>query len=85
MEHRHLVEHSDPRIRVAWSSSEAIEISSLFQRVGNGKQSGQRSKGTDAFYFIKQDNVPKNKAKDTTCTRVVCTICEIKNLSIEQE
>ena len=35
-------------------------------------------KGTNTFFFIKQNKVPKNKAKEVACDLIVCTMREMK-------
>ena len=49
-----------------------------FHGVGEGDQNGQRIKGTEAFFFVNYDKVPKHKIKEVTYARFVCTIRKMK-------
>ena len=78
IEFRHLASHKNPKIRATWSESASNELGMLFQGAGRNNKGSQRTKVTNAFFFISREKVPNIKIKDITYARVVCNIREIK-------
>ena len=58
LEYKHLI--ANPKTRATWSHSYGNEIGRLAQGMPG------RNTGTNTIFFIKKDQVPKERAKDVT-------------------
>lgn len=67
LEYRHLLRN--PKFRPTWSHSAANEFGRLAQGVGT-----RIPKGTNTIFFIRKEDVPPDRLKDTTYGRFVCTV-----------
>ena len=67
LEYRHLIEH--PKFSKDWLASGANAFYCLFQGSKAGAYSTRQIKGTNTLFWIKRDQVPKNKK--ATYARVV--------------
>ena len=73
LEHRQLCRH--PQMGPIWYYSYSNELGRLFQGIGKGSTStGQRTKFTDTFRVIQFANIPRNRRKVITFTKVVCKL-----------
>ena len=71
LEHRQLRIH--PNLGPIWEVSYSNELGLLCQGVVKGPTStGQRTKGTDNFCVIRFKNIPRERHKGITFTKVVC-------------
>jgi hypothetical protein len=70
LEYRHLI--SNPKTKAVWAHSYGNEIGRLAQGMPG------RNKGTNTIFFIRQDQVPRNRIKDTTYGLITCLVCAEK-------
>ena len=61
LEYRHLINHSDPKIRKQWQLSGANEFGRTMQGVGKSRKKEDRVEGTDTMHLIHKKDIPKNK------------------------
>ena len=64
-----------PRLQGIWKTSFSNEMGRLCQGVGtspNGK--GKRVEGTNIFFAIKFENIPKDRLNEICYTSVVCEV-----------
>ena len=77
LEHRQLFHHT--AYKELWSRSYSNKIVHLFQGVGsNPNNTVQHVKCTNTFKFIRYENIPRDRCKDITSSKVVCLICPEK-------
>ena len=80
MKYKHLIEH--PKFKKDWLKSGANEFYRLFQGSKKKMDGTQRIKGTNTLFWVKKEQVPKNKK--VTYARVCCDVRTEKKRSIEQ-
>ena len=64
-----------PKLSNIWNESYSKELGRLFQGIGkltNG--ANQLVKGTNTFHLINDENIPINRHKEITYTKVVCLV-----------
>jgi hypothetical protein len=65
----------DPRYKVTWDKSYANELGKLCQGIGIGTKPGTKCvDGTNTFFMINYDDIPKHKQKEICHTLVVCEV-----------
>ena len=77
LEHRQLCRHT--KLGPIWDASYDNELGRLFQ--GFEKEptgTGQRTKGTNTFCVIRFKNIPRERYKGTTFTKVFYKLCPEK-------
>ena len=67
MEYRHLIKH--PKHKGTWGNSFGDEVGRLAQ---GRKKSGLE--GTNTFFFVNFDQIPKDRIKDITYDRICCNV-----------
>ena len=73
LNYRHLLCH--PRLSKIWMPSASNELGRLCQGIGVGPDgTGKRIDGTDTFFAIQYDDIPKDRRKEVTYTSVVCEV-----------
>ena len=71
VEHLQLQHHPD--YKEVWDCSYSNKLGRLCQGFGsNSTNTGQRVKGTNTFKFIRYENIPHNRRKEITFSKVVC-------------
>ena len=72
LEHRQLRRH--PKYKDIWATSYANELGRLCQGVGTSPtdSSKKRVEGTDTFHVVNFDDIPSDRRKEITYTKVVC-------------
>ena len=80
MEYKHLIKH--PKFKKDWLKSGANEFYRLFQGSKKKMDGTQRIEGTNTLFWVKKEQVPKNKK--VTYTRVYCDVRPEKEEIIEQ-
>jgi hypothetical protein len=66
LEYRHLI--GNPKTKAAWAHSYGDEIGRLAQGMPG------RNEGTNTIFFIRQDQVPRDRMKDTTYGLITCLV-----------
>ena len=73
LEYRQLCNH--PKYAKIWNQSFTNKMGHLCQVVGKGIDGEvQRIKGTDTFFMVDYEDIPRNQRKEITYTSVVCTV-----------
>ncbi len=73
LEYKQLRNH--PKLGDIWSKSYANELGRLCQGIGASPTGDQkRVNGTDTFYIIDYKDIPINRRKEITYTKVVCKV-----------
>ena len=71
LEYRQLRAH--PKYQAVWNQSYANELGRLCQGIGTGPAANsQRVTGTNSFYPIHYEDIPRDRRKEITYTKVVC-------------
>ena len=64
-----------PKFQETWNKSFSNEMGILWQGVGTGDNGlGKRVEGTDTFYFIYFEDIPKDCLKEICYTSLVCEV-----------
>ena len=64
-----------PRLQDMWKTSFSNEMSILFHGLGTGTNGkGKRVEGTNTFFAIKFENIPKDRLHEIWYTSVVCEV-----------
>jgi hypothetical protein len=71
LKYRHLI--GNPKTKAVWAHSYGNEIGQLAQGMPG------RNTGTNTILFIRPDQVPRDRMKDTTYGLVTCLVCPEKN------
>ena len=66
LEYWHLI--GNPKTKAVWAHSYGNEIGRLAQRMPG------RNKGMNTIFFIRRDQVPRNRIKDTTYGLITCLV-----------
>jgi hypothetical protein len=66
LEYRHLI--SNPKTKEVWGHSYGNEIGRLAQGMP------RRNMGTNTIFFIRRDQVPRDRIKDTTYGLITCLV-----------
>ena len=66
LEYRHLI--NNPKTKAVWAHSYGNEIGRLAQGMPG------RNKGTNTIFFIRRDQVPRDRIKDTTYGLITCLV-----------
>jgi hypothetical protein len=78
LEYRQL--HKHPTLGQVWSKSYANELGCLCQGVGSTADgSAKHVEGTDTFYIIDYKDIPMDRRKEITYSKVVCKVCPEKS------
>ena len=77
LEYRQLLKHN--KLKETWNYSAANEYGGLTQGIG-----GRIKNPTDTIVFIRKEQVPKDRLKDTTYGKYVCTVRPQKAEQIAQ-
>eukprot|EP00804_Cyclotella_cryptica_P010308 CCRYP_012223-RA/>CCRYP_012223-RA protein AED:0.11 eAED:0.15 QI:0/0/0/1/0/0.5/2/0/935 len=78
LEYRQLRTH--PRLGSVWNKSYANELGRLCQGIGSNQDGdGKRVEGTDTFYVVDYEDIPADRRKEITYTKVVCKVRPEKN------
>ena len=78
LEYRQLRKH--PRLGSIWNKSYANELGRLCQGIGSNQEGdGKRVEGTDTFYVVDYEDIPADRRKEITYTKVVCKVRPDKN------
>ena len=68
-----------PRLQEKWNKSFSNEMGKLFQGVGKGPNGkGKRVEGTNKFFVIKFEDIPKYRLNEICYTSVVCEVRPVK-------
>jgi hypothetical protein len=70
LEYQHLI--GNPKMKAVWAHSYGNETGRLAQRMPG------HNMGTNTIFFIQQDQVPRDKMKDTTYGLIPCLVCPEK-------
>ncbi len=71
LEYWHLI--GNPKTKAVWAHLYGNEIGRLAQRMPG------RNTGTNTILFIRRDQVPHDRMKDTTYGLITCLVCPEKN------
>ena len=65
-----------PRLKEVWKKHYTNKLGRLCQGVGKGKDGPkkQRVSGSNAFFFIKSENIPVEPRKEISFSKVVCEV-----------
>ncbi len=66
----HLI--GNPKTKAVWAHSYGNEIGRLAQGMPG------RNTGTNTIFFIRRDQIPRNRMKDTTYGLITCLVCPEK-------
>ena len=67
--------HNHPKYAAIWNQSFSKKMGTLCQGVWKGPSGqGQRIAGTDTFFIMDYENIPRYCHKDITYTSVVCEV-----------
>eukprot|EP00804_Cyclotella_cryptica_P008093 CCRYP_004577-RA/>CCRYP_004577-RA protein AED:0.41 eAED:0.41 QI:0/-1/0/1/-1/1/1/0/231 len=72
--------HTHPKLGPIWSKSYANDLCQLCQGIGiNDSGTNQCIQGTDTFYVTDYNNIPFDRPKEITYSKVVCKVCPEKS------
>ena len=75
-----------PRLQETWNKSFSNEKGRLCQGVGKGPNGkGNRIEGTNTFFVIKFEDIPKYRLNEICYTSVVCEVRPGKGIQTGQE
>ena len=78
LEYRQLRQHPD--FHKVWNESYSNELGRLCQGIGTSPDgTGKRVKGTDTFFLIRFEDIPADRRKEITYTKVVCKVLPEKS------
>ena len=73
LEYRQLRKH--PAFHKIWNESYSNEICRICQGISTTPDgSGKRVKGTNTFFLIRFEDIPADRRKETTYTKMVCKV-----------
>ena len=75
-----------PRLQETWKTSFLNEMGRLCQCVGKGSNGeGKRIEGTNTFFAIKFENIPRDRLNEICYISVVCEVRPGKRIQTEPE